>query len=130
MPRRAKRPMPPTAPTGQPYGDRGEQIAAQQAVPMGPPPDAAGPPAARQAMDPMAAAQAMTMPTPISAPSERPNEPITAGLPIGPGLGPEAVPMMPKMRRGQISQTLELLADASGDPGYSELAALAQREGK
>lgn len=27
----------------------------------------------------------------LTAPSERPNEPITAGLPVGPGVGPEAL---------------------------------------
>lgn len=28
---------------------------------------------------------------PLGRPSERPGEPVTAGLPIGPGTGPEAV---------------------------------------
>lgn len=51
---------------GQPYGEAGAQIASQQALPMAPPP------------------------IPLTAPTNRPNEPIQAGLPIGPGPGPEA----------------------------------------
>lgn len=29
--------------------------------------------------------------TPLDAPTERPNEPLTAGLPVGPGPGPEVI---------------------------------------
>lgn len=29
--------------------------------------------------------------TPLDAPSSRPGEPVTTGLPVGPGAGPEAV---------------------------------------
>lgn len=49
--------QPATAPTGQPYGQHGQQIAAQQAIPL---------PA-------------------FDAPTGRPNEPVTAGLNSGPG---------------------------------------------
>ncbi len=34
------------------------------------------------------------LPTPLTAPSERPNEPVQAGLPLGPGPGPEALGAM------------------------------------
>jgi hypothetical protein len=54
---------------GQTYGEAGKQIAAQQAVPMGTPPTE---------MPPI---------TPIGAPTERPNEPMTAGMDFGPGPG-------------------------------------------
>lgn len=56
----------PTAEKGQPYGVAGQQLAAQSALPMAPPP------------------------IPLSAPTTRPNEPVQSGLPIGPGPGPEA----------------------------------------
>lgn len=48
---------------GQPYGQRGQQEAAQQALPL---PNFAG--------------------MPLNAPSARPNEPITRGMDSGPGL--------------------------------------------
>lgn len=63
---------------GQGYGEQAAQIAQQQAVP-GPPPGVQGgwePPPA---------------PTPLHAPTERPDEPVTAGLATGPGPGPEAL---------------------------------------
>lgn len=53
--------------TGQTYGQAGAQAAAQSAVPMAPPSSS----------------------TPINAPTTRPNEPVTAGMPTGPGPGPE-----------------------------------------
>lgn len=53
---------------------------------------------------PMAATQPVSMPsaasmggmnlppiTPLTAPTERPNEPLTTGLPFGPGAGPEVL---------------------------------------
>lgn len=92
-------------PTGLPYG-QGEQMAdAQKALPLpgpgtrpqpqrapaGPSPVPAAP------VDPIAAAitAAQSMPPPpggLLAPSTR-NEPVTAGLNIGPGAGPEALPL-------------------------------------
>ena len=59
---------------GQPYGTAAAQTAAQQAVPMGNPP----------------APAPSRVSVPFNAPSQRPNEPTTAGLPIGAGAGPEA----------------------------------------
>jgi hypothetical protein len=60
----------PTAQTGQAYGQAGQQLAAQQQLPMGPPP------------------------VPLSAPSTRPSEPVQAGLSTGPGPGPESIPAL------------------------------------
>jgi hypothetical protein len=45
---------------------------------------------------PMAAAPsgpALPPPTPLFAPTERPDEPVTAGAPVGPGPGPAAPPV-------------------------------------
>ena len=70
------KPPPVTAAPGQPYGVAGAQIAAQQAVPVAPPPTTVTP---------------QDLP-PLSRPTDRPNEPVTAGMPIGPGPGPEVLP--------------------------------------
>ena len=75
---------------GQTYGKGAEQEAAQRALPMAgqapvpPPGGAAAPPA--------------TGPGPgaggaFSRPTDRPDEPMTAGVPMGPGPGPEALAM-------------------------------------
>lgn len=60
---------------GQTYGKATEQLASQSAVPMGASP--ADVSAARAARRPA--------PIPISAPTQRPEEPITAGAQFGPG---------------------------------------------
>lgn len=64
---------------GQPQYGEAKQRAAVTAAPDGPPapPTYAGP-------------QPGSL-TPLTAPTERPDEPITAGLPIGAGPGPEAL---------------------------------------
>ena len=72
---------------GMPYGEGAEFMDIQSMAPMEasqPTPSAAG--AASEVRQ--AAAQELT---PLSAPSMRPNEPITAGVPLGAGPGPEAL---------------------------------------
>jgi hypothetical protein len=69
-----------SAATGQTYGKAKEQMDAQRAVPMG-----------SGAVEP-----SVQRPVPgtlggLSRRTERPNEPITAGAPFGPGMGPEAM---------------------------------------
>ena len=67
---------------GQTYGEAGVQRRAQQAVPMGAP----QPPQTQQQ-------QRQPLPvTPLTAPTERPDEPITAGNPLGAGPGMESLP--------------------------------------
>lgn len=63
---------------GQTYGKRKQQEDAQRAVPMG-----RSPVEARQVVRPQPAA-----PGSFTAPSSRPDEPITAGAPFGPGPSP------------------------------------------
>lgn len=98
-----------TAP-GQQYGQRAAQAAAQQQLPVAPPPgpaSAAPPPTAPnstpqpQGQSPLAGLLANpptlhpTSPepgeSPLTAPSNRPNEPITHGMPMGAGAGPEVL---------------------------------------
>lgn len=103
MPRRRKTPGPtarggyqgsgnaggaqtPTAPTGMRYGEHKASIDAQRAVPV---------PDMQPDLHAQAAQDALTMPAPAAggllAPTTRPGEPVTAGIPSGPGPGPEAV---------------------------------------
>jgi hypothetical protein len=72
--------LPAMAATGQPYGQAGQQLAAQQAIPIQtqPSPVPAGPLPGEL--------------TALHAPSERPNEPVTHGVSVGPGAGPEILP--------------------------------------
>lgn len=65
--------LPVTAVPGQTYGQAGAQRAAQQAVPM----------ASQQA--PI---------TPLDAPTQRPEEPVTTGNPLGAGPGAEVLPQI------------------------------------
>lgn len=103
----SKIPLPTTAPSAQ-YGEGAKLQAAQAAVPMGPSPVANIP----QGPLPGAAG-------PLNRPSERPDEPITAGLPTGAGPGPESLDRGPgfspddadKLEWAKYLPTLELLAN-------------------
>ena len=73
----------------------------------------------------MQAASGMRPPTSLYAPTQRPTEPITAGLPIGAGPGPEVI------RTGdRVARTFRLMADVTGDPRFEQLADLAARRGR
>lgn len=75
--------------SGQEYGQRQAQEQAQRAVPLpGPTP---------------------TPPVPLSAPSMKPTEPVTAGLPIGPGPGPEVLTRMAPSEQAPILEMLQAL---------------------
>lgn len=81
------KPVPVQAAPNQPYGQAGAQIASQQVVPVAPPPapPAGGPP--QQAAPPPQPGN----PGDFGRPTDMPNQPITHGLPTGPGAGPEAL---------------------------------------
>lgn len=100
-----------TAP-GQVYGERAAQAQAQRAVPVAPPPGSIGPGTGQPGAPPPppapgggpsgpggggAAGGPPAAPLPLpgqlpwTGPTERPNEPITAGMASGPGPGPEAL---------------------------------------
>ena len=100
----APSPEPISTVPGQGYGDAAAQQAAQRAIPISaqpvanaPQPTAAVPsaggggvPGGASAASPAAGPYAGEL-TPLTAPTQRPNEPVTAGLPVGPGPGPEAL---------------------------------------
>lgn len=109
-----------TAP-GQPYGSAKQQEQAQQAVPLpgggGHPSPTGGAPGA-----------AGPMPgdlTPLSAPSLRPDEPITAGVDIGPGPGSDALASSPRNRG---TSALQQMAMETNDPFLSAIAERARRQ--
>lgn len=78
---------------GQTYGKRKEQMDAQRAVQMGRSPVETQPPMVR----PVPGA-----PGSLTAPTARPDEPITAGAPFGAGPGPMAAGI-PMATRGQAA---------------------------
>ena len=94
-----KTPLPVEAAPNQGYGVAAAQRAAQQAIPMGAPaapgpgggslaPAGAAPTPQAQPQAPLAVPGGNGA---LSRPTERPNEPVTHGLPMGPGGGPEAL---------------------------------------
>lgn len=87
----APKPLAPTAVGGQTYGQAGQQLAAQKAVPMAPPPVAAPAGGAPPAPTPVPQGPPPGSRGAFNRPTERPLEPVTAGVPSGPGPGPESV---------------------------------------
>lgn len=55
----------------------------------------------------------------LAGPSQRPDIPVTAGLPSGPGAGPEA---LGRMQTGRITSLLQRMADTSKNPKLASLA--------
>lgn len=122
MPRSRKPPVQ-QFPTGLPYG-RQQQLQQQAAavpVPRGAATRGPALPApTAPAQDPRAAAmqgmaQLPALP-PLSAPTQRRFEPITAGLPVGAGPGPEAIAPLGPPRAQSPADMMARLAAATGDP--------------
>lgn len=86
-----------TAP-GQPYGAAGKQADAQRAIPL-----PSTPTPSPTAPAPQNAPFAPPEPGLLGAPTARPSEPVTAGLPIGAGPGPEAI-NAPGLHNASIDQ--------------------------
>jgi len=128
MPRNAQTPQ---APNGQAYGQKGDAIAAQQQIPL-PQGQAPTMPAAQGAAAPQPGGQTQPVDlmqaaqqfdpgiTPLSAPSQRPGEPVQAGLAMGPGPGPDI--FSAPARAAQAADVLVSLAQASGNDAFLELA--------
>lgn len=108
--------------TGMPYGENAEFNTMQAAAPM----SAAGQTTAR-APRPRQARGGGDGPVPLFSPTQRPDEPVTAGAPFGPGDGPP--PMRSPMRSVNLSDTLLKLLpyDSDGSVGY--LLEVARRRG-
>jgi len=59
---------------------------------------------------------------PIGAPSDRPGEPVTAGVNVGPGPSADALGFNQNTR---VATTLQAIAEATGDQTMSALAEMA-----
>lgn len=81
--------------SGMPYGQGQQLMAQQQAAPMAATPKTSAP-------------QISNLPqaTPLTAPTERPNEPVTTGIAMGPGAGPEALALPSNQDTDQDKQRL------------------------
>lgn len=89
---------PPDTPAPDEHGQKVRRERQMQALPPGPPPNR------------------------LAGPSTRPNEPVQAGLPIGPGPGASGVAAM--SRSDRVLTRLQALVQVSGDP---QLAAMVGR---
>jgi hypothetical protein len=137
MPRTAKKMQTPAAPQDQGYGVRGEQIAAQAT--MGIPDNQASPEVAAIPVDPTTGvpvsggtaaptdpaalleslrAQAPPPAGGLARPTDRPEEPVTAGL-----NAPAVTQMLPP---NKAAETLEAIFATTGDQRFAALAARAR----
>lgn len=127
---------------GQAYGAAQQQAQAQQQIPlpdnatqtppsMTPSPVQApgGGEAAPPEEDIMEMLRQLTPTTGLYSPTERPNEPITAGLPFGDGPGPESIAPFFQLRRNAAADTLEALAQFTGDSVLAQLAQVSRQRG-
>lgn len=95
----------------QAYGEGVDTAAIKAGAPMARTPDVRG---ATNTEVRQAAAQAPI--TPLFAPTQRPEEPITAGIAMGPGPGPEALGMRPQQTEKYSDTLAKLLPyDESGE---------------
>ena len=91
-------------PPSQNYGDRKAMQEIIAGAPTARTPDVRGLPTGQV----QAAAQAVPQEsiTPLFAPSQRPGEPITTGIPMGAGAGPEVLGMQSQFAQAKLSDTL------------------------
>jgi hypothetical protein len=108
--------------SGMPYGDGQDFYDMQTSAPMAETNNVAA--GVRQARQSGAAPAPAAMVTPLYSPTERPDEPVTSGAPLGPGPGPA---MVSQGRRP--SEVLQRLAarDATGE--FQALAMILSQRG-
>ena len=113
-----QKPQVPKVATGSvPYGQRQKLEEAQRVMPAGAPPSFAPMEQVEEAVRRIPAPPKGGL---LAQPSARPDEPLTTGLPIGPGAGPEAIPNLPQrlnpdlMAFAPYLPTLELVAAQPG----------------
>ena len=110
------------------YGDQKQMGEIASGAPIAKTPDVRPAPASdvREAASTQAAQ--MAAPTPLYAPTERPNEPITSGIDFGPGAGSDALMMKSAYAQGKLSDTLAQMLpyDTTGEIGILYQQALAR----
>lgn len=65
--------------------------------------------------------------SPLMAPTQRPDEPVTAGAPVGPGPGPSM--MYQERPSPRLSDTMRKIESVSGDQTIMRIAELLSRRG-
>lgn len=110
--------QPVRTPVNLPYGENQALAQSQQQAPLPQTPDLHN-----QAM--AAAQQHNFQPVALNAPTQRPFEPTTHGLPVGPGGGPEVM----RQTRPNSSLRLKQLAMATGDTALADMAARLEQYG-
>lgn len=137
----AQNPQGARTPTGLPYGQHQALQQAQQQMPVSGPATPGMPPGGAPGIPPMApdhpqvlqAAQGFNPPIqPLTRPSERPHEPVTSGIPLGAGPGPEALnhPSPTAQNAGSLSALLAQIALQSGSNQIAHLAQDAAAKGQ
>jgi hypothetical protein len=107
--------------TGMGYGENADFNDIQSAAPLAAAPTA---PNARSRTS-RPAGQNGAAATPLFAPTQRPDEPVTAGAPVGPGPGPQPV----TQPRVKLADTLAALAPFDDSGEIARLLAVARRRG-
>ena len=106
----------------QSYGEGVQTAAIKAGAPLATTPDVKGTPASQVRQ---AAAGAPV--TPLYAPTQRPEEPVTTGIPIGPGAGPEVLGMQSR-DSVEYANAYELFQNLAANPNASpSMQYLAQR---
>lgn len=82
-----------------------------------------------QAAAPMAATPSMRRPVSLSAPTERPNEPITTGAPFGSGANQNVMPI-PPMPEDETANLIRALYAINPDPDLARLVQRLDAEGR
>lgn len=92
--------LPIAAGPSQQYGQRVQQEDAQRALPLGRAPQVSGPPGERTAPPDVRVPPGGL--GDILRPTDRPDEPLTAGVPFGAGPGPEALNLPPTLAENDV----------------------------
>lgn len=110
--------------TGMAYGENADFQEIQAGAPM------AAAPSATPARPRKAGSSAPSVnATPLFAPTQRPDEPITAGAPFGPGPGPSMNVPQQQNAKPSMSSTLSKIMVGTNDPRVARLLAIAERRG-
>lgn len=91
--------------TGMPYGENSDFMELQSSAPM------AAAPASRQQSKRGGGAAQQVRANPLFAPTQRPDEPVTAGAPFGPGDGPPPMPNSRQQAQGDARMLAKYLPD-------------------
>jgi hypothetical protein len=107
------------------YGDQKQTAEIASGAPIASTPDVRPAPASNVRE---AAMTSMAAPTPLYAPTERPNEPITSGIDLGPGSGSDSLMMRSAYAQSKLSDTLAKMLpyDTTGEIGILYQQALSR----